>query len=520
MKNKPSGHNSNRVHRYPWLYNHREILIIMLIFIIIVSTYSYLGYRVPILDEGVYVGMGKSMFSNGISGFWERFRPLGMPFIAGIGWKLGFDPYLFSKMIAILFGAASILFVYLIAEKIFDKRVALIASILFSITPLFMYYSEYVLTEIPSMFFILAGIYLILCDRYFIAGLMGGLGFIFKFTQGIFLVAMALFLIISLFKKHDDYKTKKDNKFINRFKNFLKKGILLFLGFLLAITPYIIYNYVMYHQYTRTLYDATIEPIVSATIFQNNVYQNLAVVTIGERIYGWFYYLINMFANKSFICLLYLFFFASVYLFFRERLYRYKEHLLLMLIFATYLIYFTSIPYKQERFVYFLIPIAAIYTSYALVEIHKWTIIKDKKTRKNTYVIIFIAIVSSFALISIGIDASFYTWKHSTKPAYVTQYYEYFKDNNITGTIATGDMVLAIYTDDKLTNMFELRADVEGKGSRNISSIFHADYTYPCLDDACLADKKIFFDEIAQQYTLVKSGPCYYSGNCYIYVKK
>jgi len=187
--------------------------------------------------------------------------------------------------------------------------------------------------------------------------------------------------------------------------------------------------------------------------------------------------------------------------------------------FAAYLLYFTSIPYKQERFVYFLIPIAAIYTAFALIEIRKWTIIKDKKTRKNTCSIIFIAIVAAFAIISIGIDASFVTWKSAHKPAFVTDFYEYFNEHNITGTIATGDVVLAIYTDNKLTNMLELRADVEGKGSRNISAIFHADYTYPCLDEACIVDKNKFFDEIAQQYDLIKNESCY-SGNCYIYIKK
>ena len=513
---KPSSDKNHKNSRH-WIYDHRAILIIVLMFFILVATYSYIGYRVPILDEGVYVGMGKNMFSSGANGFWERFRPLGMPFIAGLGWTFGLDPYSFTKIIAILFGAASIFFVYLIAEKIFDKKTAIIASLLFAITPLFMYYSDYVLTEIPSMFFILAGIYLLLCDRYFIAGLMGGLGFMFKFTQGIFLIAAGLFLIIILFKPDSVHAEHK--KFGARFKNFLKKGIILALGFMLAITPYIAYNYAIYHPYTRTLYDATLEPIASATIFQDNAYQNLQVNTFGEKVYGWLYYLINLFADKSFVCLLYLFFFVFIYLFFKRKMYRKNEHILLMLMFATYLVYFSSIPYKQERFVYFLIPIAAIYTAFALIEIHKWTIIKDKKTRKKTYAVIFIAIVAAFAIISVGIDASFVTWKNAHKPVFVKDFYEYFKENNITGTIATGDVVLAIYTDNKLTNMLELRADVEGKGSRNISAIFHADYTYPCLDEACIVDKNKFFDEISQQYNLIKNESCY-SGNCYIYLKK
>jgi len=534
---KRKGTYSNNI--FDWMHNHKVILLIILSFIILVGTYSSLGYRIPILDEGVYVGMGKSMFSAGSSGCWERFRPIGIPVIAGIGWRLGFDPYEFSKIITILFAAASILIVYLIAEKLFDKRIALIAAIIFSITPLFVYYSDYVLTETPSMLFILIGIYALLYDRYFIAGIMGGLGFTFKFTQGIFLIAIGLFLILTLFKsnqsnfksdksndmndKRDDNDKKNNNvkkdKLGGRFKIFVIRGILLTLGFILAITPYMIFNYVTYHPYTHTLYDATIEPVVSATIFQNNQYQNLATKTIGEQIYGWLYYLINLMASRTFACLLYAFFFVYVYLFFKQKMYNKNEHILLMILFLTYLTYFTSIPYKQERFVYFLIPIAAIYTAYTLTEVYAWTKKIDKKKKNNTMTIILIAIVASFAIISIGIDASLYSWKNPSKPLIVTDIYEYFRNNNITGTIATGDMVLAVYTDNKLTNMFELRADVEGKGSRNIEAVFHADYTYPCLDAACVIDRNKFLSEISEQYNLVKNESCY-SGNCYIYIKK
>jgi len=513
-KNDKSNRHNNITGIRVWIYDYRAIIIIMFSFMVLISTYSYLGYRIPILDEGIYVGMGKNLFSQGASGFWERFRPLGTPIITGVGWSLGFNPYIFAKTVMILCATASILFVYLIAKKIFDKKIALIAALIFSITPLFAYYSEYVLTEIPSMLFILIGIYALLHDKYFVAGIASGIGFMFKFTQGIVLIAVALFLIINLFKS---INTK--GWFRNQFKDFIKKGALLTLGFMLAITPYIIFNYVTYHPYTHTLYDATIEPIVSATIFQDNIYQNLQVKTLGEQIYGWVYYLVNLFANKTFICLLYVFFFIFIYLFFKEKLYRKNEHTLLMLIFATYLLYFSSIPYKQERFVYFFVPIAAIYSAYAIIETLNYATKKDKIRKNNTLTIILIAIISSFALISVSIDASFPLWKHSSKPAVVTDLYEYFNDNNISGTIATGDMVLAIYTDNKLTNMFELRADIEENGNRNINSIFYADYTYPCLDEACVLDRTRFFDEVAEKYDIVQSSPCY-SGNCYIYVKK
>jgi 4-amino-4-deoxy-L-arabinose transferase-like glycosyltransferase len=496
---------------------NKLILLILLFSILFLKTYSDSGYTVPILDEGVYVGMGKSMFSSGESGFWERFRPIGVPIITGIAWSLDFNSYDFSKFIMILFSIASIFFVYLIAKKLFDKKIAVIGSIIFAITPLFVYYSGHVLTEIPSMLFILIGIYALLYDRYFVAGIMAGIGFTFKFTQGIFLIAIGLFLLITLFKsKNID---KNSFKFSNRFKKVITQGIFLTLGFVLAITPYLVFNYMMYHPYTNNLYDATLAPIVSATIFQDNQYQNLVTNTFGERVYGWFYYLINLILIKKFTSLLYIFFFVYLYLFFKQKMYNKNEHILLILIFVTYLSYFTSIPYKQERFVYFLIPIAAVYAAYALVETYDWVKEIDKKIRKNVFRILFIFIVVTFMILSVYRDVSFYKWKYASKPAVVTEMYEYYANNNITGTIATGDMVLAVYVDNKLTNMLELRAELEGKNDLTIDAIFHADYTYPCLDDVCIEDRTMFLNKISERYDLIKNESCY-SGNCYIYLKK
>ncbi|MGV8161843.1 MAG: ArnT family glycosyltransferase [Candidatus Nanoarchaeia archaeon] len=502
--------------KHGWLYEHRIILVFLVVAFIILSSYSFLGYRVPILDEGVYIGMGKHMFSGGEIGFWERFRPLGLPIITGIGWSLGFDPYLFSKIIALLFATTSILFVYLIAEKIFNKKVALISSLLLFITPLFFYYSDYVLTDMPSMFFILVGIYFLLYNKYFLAGVMGGFGFLFKFTEGLFFIALILFLILILVRD----KLKKNRKhsrtysFSASFREMFVKGAALAAGFLLILVPYMIFNYILYHPTTPNFYDSTLGPIVSATMFQNNAYQNLPIQNFTAHIYNWTYYLINLFASSTFLCLIYIFFFAGIYLFLKEKLYRKTDHLLLALIFLTYLIYFTIIPYKQLRFVYFFVPIAAIYSAFAITKIYAWLALKSKMLK-----IAFIMLLLILALISLTVNSLFYSWKFESKPPLVTDLYEYFENNDIQGTIATGDMVLAAYTDNSLTNLYELRAHLEGKNPEEINAVFHADYTYPCLDEACIKDRNNFFNELNKKYELVKQAPCY-SGTCYIYLKK
>ena len=39
-------------------------------------------------DESVYMGMGKYIYSNGQIGLWEDIRPIVLPLILGLFWKV------------------------------------------------------------------------------------------------------------------------------------------------------------------------------------------------------------------------------------------------------------------------------------------------------------------------------------------------------------------------------------------------------------------------------------------------
>ena len=63
-------------------------------------------------DSAVYIGMGKHIYSLGKSGLWEESRPLILPLILGLGWKLGLNVVYFGRAISLIFSAITIFLTY------------------------------------------------------------------------------------------------------------------------------------------------------------------------------------------------------------------------------------------------------------------------------------------------------------------------------------------------------------------------------------------------------------------------
>ena len=79
--------------------------------------------------------MGKYIYSFGETGLYEASRPLIWPLLLGFFWKLGLDVIFFGKLMVLLFGAGIIIFTYLIADEIFNKKIALIVAFMLSFFP-------------------------------------------------------------------------------------------------------------------------------------------------------------------------------------------------------------------------------------------------------------------------------------------------------------------------------------------------------------------------------------------------
>ncbi|MDO8661514.1 MAG: hypothetical protein Q7K43_06500, partial [Candidatus Woesearchaeota archaeon] len=48
-------------------------------------------------DSGVYIGMGKWLWSLSTSGLWEDFRPVLWPIVLGFFWKIGLNPVFVAR---------------------------------------------------------------------------------------------------------------------------------------------------------------------------------------------------------------------------------------------------------------------------------------------------------------------------------------------------------------------------------------------------------------------------------------
>jgi len=142
-------------------------------FVIIFFLFFSILYWTPLdWDSAVYIGMGKYIFSFGDSGLWEASRPLLWPIILGLIWKIGLNPVIFGKAISLLFAIGCIFMTYLLGKEVFDENTGLLAAIFIAFTPAFFLAGSQIMTEIPSAFFALTGVYLFIRKRYAYSGIL------------------------------------------------------------------------------------------------------------------------------------------------------------------------------------------------------------------------------------------------------------------------------------------------------------------------------------------------------------
>jgi len=127
-------------------------------------------------------------------------------------------------------------FIYKIGDRIYNKKTGLIAASIVAVYPYFIYYSGLILTETLAILFLTISIYLLFdllhgvnsSLKYLIAGIIFGITSLTKSTLFYLLVLLILFLI---FIK------------ININKQSIRKLILLVVGFLSILLPWMVRNY-------------------------------------------------------------------------------------------------------------------------------------------------------------------------------------------------------------------------------------------------------------------------------------
>ena len=151
-----------------------KILIILFIFAFIIRGIFVFSTPLKIWDETVYANLGYDLSNNPLdysvkNNGWSDFIPSrGDNFYAWpkMGFRAPLLPYLllifylfnlgFLVSFLIVFaGALSVILVYLLGMKLFNKKVALYSAILFLLIPLHVIYSAKILTGVLFTFFVL-----------------------------------------------------------------------------------------------------------------------------------------------------------------------------------------------------------------------------------------------------------------------------------------------------------------------------------------------------------------------------
>lgn len=190
-------------------------------------------------DENVYLGNARSHL--GISNFTEDFRFPLIEYIISIAWRITGENLVIAKLIMMLFTVLTLLISFLIMQEYFKKdaiKIKIMMLLSLALSPLILIWGWRVYPDILTLFFITLSFYLFIkSEKYFeneiksnifliLCAASCGFAFLSRFNALLFPVAIGLYLV---------------------YKKEYKKIFYFILIFILTITPWMIYNYLNYH---------------------------------------------------------------------------------------------------------------------------------------------------------------------------------------------------------------------------------------------------------------------------------
>ncbi len=375
------------------IFVDKWLVLLVLFSLVLRISYLILAKTTLLWDASVYIGIGKYIYSLGGSGLFEPARPPILPIMLGIGWKIGFNPFIFGLVLETIFGIGTIILCYKIAEQILGKKCALISSIILSFTPFFIYYNSTVLSGIPSTFFALLSIYLFIKNKNFLAGIFSSIAFLTRFPQGL------VFIFLLLFSKN--------------MKNFLK----ILFGFILILAPYLIVNYILFGNPLHPFFEASL------------IIKNAGLWLYKKR---WYFYFVEILKNNPLL----FFSFVGLFTFPKEK----RKYFMLICVTIAMFFYFSKLQHKEIRFAIVFLPYLSIFASTGVIKILEK--INKKIFSFSTVGIVMLSLVILFWNLNIekGISNE------------ELNFYSYFKDKN--ERILTSNPVVALFSDAKLDLMY------------------------------------------------------------------
>lgn len=433
------------------LKEYRYILVLVLIFGA-VQSYSLAIPHDIWWDSSVYIGMGKYLFSLGESGLWEPSRPLVWPILLGAFWKIGISPIVAGKVLLILVSCGSLMLTYLIAARIFDRSVGYLSMLLLAFSQTFFLYASVLQTEIPSLFFTLLSIYLILNKDYLLSGVMLGLALMTRFFSAFVFIPLLLFIL---------WQTKKNQ---GRWKPVAS----FFISLSAVIIPYLIANFFIY----------------SGDLFYPFLLQANMVSTTGWVFAQPFnYYFVGLWKES----ILVVFTVASLSL-------KHKKGFLPVLICLFVLIPFSLISHKEMRFLLMMLPFLFMLSAHGFL------------SALNRFGKPFITVVFFFSLL---VQIPQLRFNSYDGPFEI--YNEYMQESKVEGSIWISNPAYIVNTDYRAELLYYPTFDnVQIKKlSEQLNRPAHilintCDTPCPLWELTCEYNKNLFINTLKEKYRLAR----------------
>jgi 4-amino-4-deoxy-L-arabinose transferase-like glycosyltransferase len=210
------------------------LIILILAFIFTTLLLSNIFNKSLLWDENAYLANAREHLRG--SNYQEDFRFPLLEWIIAFLWLITGESLWVAKSLIIFFTLGTIFLTYLISKEYYNQNNSIVQTLFvlsFALSPLILIWGFRIYADMAMLFFIVLSFFMVLKAQYnkpllyiSVAGIGSALAFLSRFTAVIFLGCLVLYLI---YKK--DYK----------------KTLFLILFFTLSISPWLIYNYLQYH---------------------------------------------------------------------------------------------------------------------------------------------------------------------------------------------------------------------------------------------------------------------------------
>jgi len=172
---------------------------LILFFLILTSLISFHGALE--WDEGSFLQNAQHFSGEGQN--FEESRPAAISYLISLAWSLTGESTLVARAIIMFFGVATILVFHRLASKEFEDPLPVTAVL--TLSPLMVYWSSKVYTDIPALLFVLSGLYYYREQKFFVSGIMLSIASTLRYLFFIFAAGMGISYIIENRSKLVEY---------------------------------------------------------------------------------------------------------------------------------------------------------------------------------------------------------------------------------------------------------------------------------------------------------------------------